>query len=159
VEITKEMIDRAEKNLLFKRYVDAGIKESLFSDSAGALGYMHTQLVKCAYPELIGRKMIEVRNTKEPVEKFPINSKAVAYSYAEGAMTRLSGKANKVVSVGRDVTAEVSEEFTKEFVEDATWNIMENIVEKASKALGAEETRKVLSLYGCVAGEDLAGAD
>ena len=159
MEITKEMIERAEKNLLFKRYVDVGIKESLFSDVAGALGYMHNQLVKCAYPELIGRKIIAVRETKEPMEKFPINSKAVAYSYAEGAITRLSGKANEVVSVGTDITAEASEEFTKEFVEDATWNVMENIVEKASKALGEEETRKVLSLYAGVAGEDLAGGE
>src|SRR3990172_1594311 len=121
MEITKDIMERVEKNLLFKRYVETGIRENLFSDLAGALGYMHSQLVKCSYPELIGRKMIAVRQTKEPVEKFPINSKAVAYSYAEGAMTRLSGKANEVVSVGTDITAEVSEEFTKEFVEDATW--------------------------------------
>jgi hypothetical protein len=157
VELTEKLMERAAKNPLFKRYIEAGIKEHLFSDMAGALGYMHNKVVKCAYPELIGRNIITARPTKEPVEKFPVGSKAVAYNYAEGAVTRLSGKKNAVITVSTDILAEASEKCTREFVEDATWNAMENIVEKVSKALGEEETTKVLSLYGSVADEDLAG--
>jgi HK97 family phage major capsid protein len=156
VELTKKLMERVEKNPLFKRYIEAGVKENLFSDMAGALGYMHDKVVRCAYPELIGRNIITSRLTKEPVEKFPIDSKAVAYNYAEGAVTRLSGKKNAVITVSTDILAEASELFTREFVEDATWNAMENVVEKISKALGEEETSKVLSLYGSVADEDLA---
>lgn len=157
MELTEKLMERAAKNPLFKRYIEAGIKEHLFSDMAGALGYMHNKVVKCAYPELIGRNIITARPTKEPVEKFPVGSKAVAYNYAEGAVTRLSGKKNAVITVSTDILAEASEKCTREFVEDATWNAMENIVEKVSKALGEEETTKVLSLYGSVADEDLAG--
>ena len=75
MDITKDIMERVEKNLLFKRYVEIGIRENLFSDLAGALGYMHSQLIKCAYPELIGRKIIAVRKTKEPAEKFPMTAK------------------------------------------------------------------------------------
>lgn len=156
MELNEKLMERVEKNPLFKRYIEAGIKEHLFSDMAGALGYMHDKVVKCAYPELIGRNIITARPTKEPVEKFPVDSKAVAYNYAEGAVTRLSGKKNAVITVSTDVLAEASEKCTREFVEDATWNAMENIVEKVSKALAEEETTKVLSLYGSVADEDLA---
>lgn len=157
MELTEKVMERIEKNLLFKRYIEAGIKEHLFTDTAGALGYMQNKVVKCAYPELIGRNIIMTRPTKEPMEKFPIDSKAVAYSYAEGAVTRLSGKKNDVITVSTDILAEASEEVTREFVEDAAWNAMENLVEKVSKAIGEEETKKVLSLYGNVADEDLAG--
>lgn len=157
MELTEKLMERFEKNPLFKRYAEAGVKEKLFSDMTGAVGYMHDKLVKCAYPELIGRSMITARPTKEPVEKFPIGSKAVAYSFAEGAVTRLSGKKNGVITVSSDIIAEASEDVTREFIEDATWNAMENIVEKVSKALGEEETNKVLSLYGSVVDEDLAG--
>ena len=159
MEMTKDIMERVEKNLLFKRYVEIGIRENLFSDLAGALGYMHSQLIKCAYPELIGRKIIAVRKTKEPAEKFPIDSKAFAYSYAEGATMRLSGKTNEVITIGTDITADVSQEFTKEFVEDATWNVMENVIERIGKALAEDETSRVLSLYGSVAAVDLAGGE
>ena len=157
MELTeKKLMERVEKNPLFKRYVEVGVKEKLFSDVAGALGYMQDKVVKCAYPELIGRKMITARPTKEPVEKFPIDSKAVAYNYAEGAVARLSGKKNCVITVSTDILAEASEKCTREFVEDATWNAMENFTEKVSKAIGEEETARVLSLYGSIADEDLA---
>ncbi len=159
MELTeKKLMERVEKNSLFKRYVEVGIKEKMFSDVTGALGYMHNKVAKCAYPELIGRSIITARPTKEPVEKFPVDSKAVAYNYAEGAVTRLSGKKNEIMTVSTDIIAEASEQCTREFVEDATWNAMENFVEKVSRALGEEETAKVLSLYESVANEDLAGS-
>lgn len=95
--------------------------------------------------------------TKEPVEKFPIGKKAVAYNYAEGAVTRLSGKKNEIITVSTDILAEASERCTREFIEDATWNTMDNFIEKIGKAIGEAETTKVLSLYGSVPDEDLAG--
>src|SRR3989337_599291 len=95
MELAEEMMERCEKNFFFKRYMEIGVKEKLFSDVAGALGHMQNRVVRCAYPELIGRKIITTRTTKEPVEKFPLDSKAVAYSYAEGAVTRLGGKKNE----------------------------------------------------------------
>lgn len=156
MDLTEKLMERVEKNPLFKRFVEVGIKEKLFSDVVGAFGYMQNKVSKCAYPELMGRSIITARPTKEPVEKFPINSKAIAYNYAEGAVTRLSGKKNEVITVSTDILAEASEEVTREFVEDATWNAMENLAEKVSKAIGEEETEKVLSLYESVADEDLA---
>lgn len=123
---------------------------------AGALGRIHSRVVSCAYPELIGRKIITARLTKEPLEKFSLDSKAVAYTYAEGSVARFCGKKNDVVAVGANLLAEASEQWTREFVEDATWNVMENTAEKIGMALGVEETSKVLSLYGSVADGDLA---
>lgn len=129
----------------------------MFSDAVAALGRLHDTLVQAAYPEMIGRGIITVRPTSEAMERFPLDEKAVAYRYAEGATTRLSGKKNSTVDVYTNVTAEASEEWTREFLEDATWNVMDNMAEKVGRALGEEETNRIIALYGAVADTDLAG--
>lgn len=98
----------------FKRYCEAGVKEGLFSDMVGAIGRMHDTLVEAAYPELIGRNIINVRTTTEPLERFPLDKKAVAYLYAEGGATRLSGKKHSTVDIQTNILAEASEEWTME---------------------------------------------
>src|SRR4030066_2368456 len=108
MELDKKLLERVEKNPFLARYMELGMKENLFSDAAGALGRMHNRVVSCAYPQLIGRKIIETRLTKEPVEKFALDSKMVAYTYAEGAVTRLIGKKNEMVTVTADLLAEAS---------------------------------------------------
>ncbi|MCW3998741.1 MAG: phage major capsid protein [Candidatus Bathyarchaeota archaeon] len=142
-----------------KRYSEVGIREGLFSDSASALGRLHDTLVEAAYPEMIGREIITVMPTTEPMERFPLDTKAVAYRYAEGAATRLSGSKNSIADVYTNVAAESSEEWTREFLEDATWNVLNRMVEKVGRALGEEETSQIIGLYGAVADADLAGGD
>ena len=77
-----------------KRYAQMGIKEGFFSDMAGALGRMHDTMVDAAWPELIGRSIINVMPTTEAMERFPLDAGAVAYQYAEGAVTRLKRQKN-----------------------------------------------------------------
>ena len=140
-----------------KRYCEVGVREGLFSDAVSALGRLHDTLVQAAYPEMIGRNIITVRPTTEAMERFPLDEKAVAYRYAEGAATRLSGKKNSTVDVYTNVLSEASEEWTREFLEDATWNVMDSMVEKVGRVLGEEETNKIVALYGAIADADLAG--
>jgi len=149
--------EKAVAHPFFKRYAEIGVREGLFSDMVGALGRMHDTLVEAAYPELIGRNIINVRPTTETMERFPLDVKGVAYKYAEGAATRLSGKKHSTVDINTDQLAEAAEEWTREFVEDATWNVMDNMVEKIGRALGERETTKILDLYGAIAAADLAG--
>lgn len=148
---------KANVHPFLKRYCEVGVREGLFSDAVSALGRLHDTLVQAAYPEMIGRSIITVRPTTEAVERFPLDEKAVAYRYAEGAATRLSGKKNGTVDVYTNVLAEASEEWTREFLEDATWNVMDNMTEKVGRALGEEETSRILALYGAIADADLAG--
>ncbi len=159
----KEHIENQRQKMMahpfLKRYCEVGIREGLFSDSVSALGQLHDTLVDAAYPEMIGRDIITVMPTTEPMERFPLEEKAVAYRYAEGATTRLSGTKNGIVDVYTNITVESSEEWTREFLEDATWNVMNRMVEKVGRALGEEETNRILALYGAVADADLAGGE
>ena len=141
-----------------KRYTEMGIKEGLFSDSVGALGKMHDTLVQAAQPNLIGRSIITVLPTTEQMERFPLDVDAIAYRYAEGTITRLSGKKSSTVDIYTNILAEASEEWTKEFAEDATWNVMNNMVEKVGRALAKDETQRILAMYAAVTNSDLAGA-
>jgi len=156
-QIYEKLKEKAASHPFFKRYFEVGVKEGLFSDMVGAIGRMHDTLVEAAYPELIGRNIINVRATTEPLERFPLDEKAVAYLYAEGGAARLSGKKYSTVDIQTNTLAESSEEWTREFVEDATWNVMDNMVEKVGRALGEAETQKILDLYGSIANADLAG--
>ena len=139
-----------------KRYVEVGIREGLFSDVAGALGRMHDTLVPAAWPTMISRQIIDVRASSEQMERFPIDAGAVAYKYAEGAVTRLSGKKTSFVDVYTDQLAESSDEWTREYLEDATWNVMDKAVGNVGNSLGVHETEKVLGLYAAIAAADLA---
>jgi HK97 family phage major capsid protein len=156
-QLYEKLKEKAAAHPFFKRYFEVGVKEGLFSDMVGAIGRMHDTLVEAAYPELIGRNIINVRATTEPLERFPLDEKAVAYLYAEDGATRLSGKKHSTVDIQTNILAESSEEWTREFVEDATWNVMDNIVEKVGRALGEAETQKILDLYNNIANADLAG--
>ena len=141
------------------RYIQMGVKEALFSDAVGALGKMHDTLVESAWPELIGRSIISVRSTSEKMERFPLDTGAVAYKYSEGAITRLSAKKPTYVDINTDQLAESSEEWTREFLEDATWNVLDLAVENVGRVLGQSETQDIISLYSAIADGDLAGGD
>jgi len=156
-QLMENLVHKTAAHPFFRRYCEVGLREGLFSDVTGALGRMHDTLVQAAYPEMIGRDIINVRLTKEPMERFPLDEEAVAYRYAEGAVARLSGKKNSTVDVYTNILAEASEEWTREFLEDATWNVMDNMTEKVGRALGETETNRIISLYGSVANADLAG--
>ncbi len=152
-----EKIKRKHDHPFLNRYMETGITEGLFSDMTNALGKMHDSIVGAAWPELIGRSLIVVRPTTETMERFPLDEKSVAYRYTEGAVTRLSGKKNSTVDISTNSLAESSEAWTREFVEDATWNVMDDMIEKVGRALGEDETNRILAVYGAVADADLAG--
>jgi hypothetical protein len=148
---------KATVHPFLKRYCDRGVREGFFSDTTGALGRLHDTLVSAAFPEMIGRSIITVMPTSEAMERFPLDEKAVAYRYAEGTATRLGGKKNSTIDVYTNVLSESSEEWTREFLEDATWNVMDSMVQKVGRALGEDETNAVLALYGAITDADLAG--
>ena len=156
-QVYENLKPKMSSHPFLKRYTEMGIKEGLFSDGTGALGKMHDTLVAAAQPNLIGRNIINVMPTTELMERFPLDVNGIAYRYAEGAITRLSGNKNSTVDIATDILAEASEEWSKEFTEDATWNVMNNMVEKVGRALGKDETQRILALYAGVANADLAG--
>ena len=151
---------KADSNPFLKRYVALGVKEGLFSDSANALGLMHDKMVEAAWPELIGRGIINVMPTSEALERFPLDGGAVAYQCSESGIVRLSSKKPTKVDVSTDILVESGDDWTKEFSEDATWNVMDRMVTNVGRAVGVKETQKVIAMYAAVAAGDLAtGAD
>jgi hypothetical protein len=151
-----EKLKLRSEHPFLKRYAQIGVREGFFSDMTGALGRMHDTLVATAWPELIGRALIKVKGTSEPLERFPLDAGAVAYEYAEGAVTRLSGKKKSTLDVSTNILADASDEWTREYLEDATWNVMDNALENIGMALGQKETEKIIALYAAIADADLA---
>jgi hypothetical protein len=155
-EIYETLKQKIPSHPFLKQYAEVGVKEALFSDSANALGMMHDTLVNAAWPELIGRNIINVLPTSNAMERFPLDGGCVAYKYAQGAMTRLSSKKPSTVDIYNDTLADASDAWDKEFVEDATWNVMNQMVGNVGRALGVNETTDILALYAGIASGDLA---
>lgn len=151
-EKLKQKIDHP----FLKRYIQMGIKEGFFSDMANGLGKMHDTMVDAAWPELIGRNIINIMTTTEAMERFPLDAGAVGYRYAEGAVTRLSSKKTTTIDIYTNQLADASDEWTREYVEDATWNVMNSAADNVGRALGQNETEVVLALYAAVQAGDLA---
>jgi HK97 family phage major capsid protein len=154
----KEKARIVQENLFLKKYSELNIREGFFSDSAGALGHLQSTMIACAQPQFIGRDIIPVQPTTQPSERWPIDSKAVAYTYAEGTATRTSGIKTQFINVSTNEYAEASEQWTQEYIEDyMTLNVVDWMINRLSRALAENETRAVLSLYDSVLDEDLAG--
>jgi hypothetical protein len=148
---------KVEANPFLKRYAALAMREGFASDSANALGRMHDTMVDAAWPELIGRGMIQVMPTSEALERFPLDGGAIAYQYGENGAVRLSGKKASKVDVTCDIAVESGDEWTKEFAEDATWNVMDRMVSNVGRAVGVKETQKIIAMYAAIADADLAG--
>jgi HK97 family phage major capsid protein len=157
-EVKEFYMDAAKNQPLpfLKRYAEVGVKENFFSDMTGALGRMHDSVVQAAWPEQIGRSLINVQPTTEALERFPLDNGAIGYKYAEGTMTRLGGKKPGIVDISPNVLVDASDEWTVEFVEDASWNAMDLLISNVGRAVGQKETELILSLYANVASADLA---
>jgi hypothetical protein len=159
MQATDYKLNQFEKNLFIQKYHSLCLKEQLFADTIDSTGFLRKQITKCAYPNFVGRKIITTASTNEAVERFPLDSKAIAYSYAEGSTTRLSGRKNQSITIKMDKYAEYAEQWTTEFIEDASQKTYDNIVNKAGTALGENETKTVIDLYESIEEQDLAGGD
>jgi hypothetical protein len=149
--------ENIEQNLFFQRFRDLKIKEGLQSDTIAAVGHLQQDIVKYAIPNFIGRNIIEVMPTKKPFERFPLDGKAVGYTYAEGTACRLSGDKTQFVTIKNDQLAEASDQWSKEYIEDLSANAINNIEHRIADALALDETKAVIDLYGCIEEDDLAG--
>jgi hypothetical protein len=126
--VYEDLKRKVDANPFLKCYIAMGVKQGLFSDSANALGRMHDTMVDAAWPELIGRSIINVLPTTEALERFPLDGGAIGYQYAEGGTVRLSGKKPTSVDVSTNLLVDSGDDWTQEFSEDATWNVMDRMV-------------------------------
>jgi hypothetical protein len=151
------MLRHCGVNPWINQYYKLGMKEGLFSDMAGALGSMHDTVVEAAKPKLIARNIIDVRSTKESLERFVKAKKSVAYVGAEGGVTRLSGEREETVDIKTNIIIKDSTKWTKELAEDASWNVLNRQLEELGRSVAELETAKIIALYEAIAAADLAG--
>jgi hypothetical protein len=152
-----QMLQRAERNPFYQRYIQKGIQEGLFSDAAQALGRMHDVVIEAAKPNLIGREIIWVRPTSEPLERFVKAKKGKAYVMAESGKVYVVGEKYDRIDISTNVVIKAGAEWTQEFLEDATWNVMDRQVAECGRTIAELETEKILALYNAIANANLAG--
>jgi hypothetical protein len=155
-EAYEELKRKIDTQTFLRCYTELGIKEGFFSDQANALGQMHNTIVDAAWPEMIGRSIINVKPTSEAIERFPLDGGAVAYQYSEAGCVRLSAKKATTADISTNILVESGDSWTQEFSEDATWNVLDQMVQNVGRAVGLKETQKIIALYAAISAGDLA---
>jgi len=149
----KEKFENAAlRNPLYKK----ALKEGLYSDVAGALGAVQSQVVAAAFPDLIGRDLIRVIPTTNVLEKFPKELRPYAWVTGEAPVPR-TGRRVEFTTINVDKEIECAQEWTESYVEDATWNVLAYQTEGIGKAIGRLETEKIIALYEGITAANLAG--
>ncbi len=151
------MLEKAKANLFTTRYCSSLMKEGMLSDMAGALGRMHDVVIEAAQPTLVGREMIWVLPTDQPLVRFPKAKLAKAKQTAEFAETWFYPEKSETTDVQATVEIRAGGEWSKKYVEDANWNVMERQAQEVGRAIGELETEKILNLYTGISAGDLAG--
>jgi len=151
------LVEKAKSNLFTTRYCSSLVKEGILSDMSGALGRMHDVVVDAAKPTLVGREMIWVLPTDQPLVRFPKAKLAKAKQTAEFAETWFYPEKSDTTDVQATVEIRAGGEWSKKYVEDANWNVMERQAQEVGRAIGELETEKVYALYTNIAAGDLAG--
>jgi len=151
-----QKVKEAQRNPFILNFLKMGMKEGILSDMAGALGRIHDVVVEAAKPNLIARDIIDVRTTKEALERFPRAKKSVAYVGSEGGTIRIHGERYDWVDVQTNIILKDGVEWTREFAEDARWNVMNRQLEELGRSIAQLETEKIIGLYAGIAAADLA---
>jgi hypothetical protein len=152
-----ELQVKASRNLMMMRYFNGLKREGILSDMAGALGRMHSQVIEAAKPVLLGRDMIWVLPTDQPLVRFPRAKLAKSKQTAEFAETWLYPEKTDTVDVQSTIEVRAGGEWSKKFVEDANWNVIDRQAQEVGRAVADLETEKIYALYVAIAAGDLAG--
>jgi len=153
----KRLLERANDNLFTHHYCASLLKEGILSDMAGALGKMHGVVIEAAKPALIGREMIWVLPTDQPLVRFPRAKLGKGKQTAEFAETWFYPEKTDTVDIQTNVELRAGGEWSKKYVEDANWSVMERQAAEVGRALAELETEKIYALYSGISASDLAG--
>jgi len=166
INVLKEAVERDDKRFPegWEGYMEQAkqstfvrrvMKEGLFSDMAGALGEIHKRVIEAAKPNMIGREMIWVVNTTEPLLRFFKQKLAKAYVVGETEPAEIP---ERMETQDVQCTTELAckMEFSKSYIEDASFDVLARAAEEAARAVAKLETDKILALYKGIAAANLA---
>ena len=138
------------------RIIKRAIREGLFSDAASALGAMHDTLWRAAQARTIGRELVTVIQTKQPLERFIREGDAYVVESGEAPPLKVAGKVD-TVDVRANVELSSAQEWTESFAEDASFDVIQYYTRRIGYALAKQETNKIISLFNNISAGDLAG--
>jgi len=145
-------LEKAKESTFARRLM----KESAYKDLAGALGGIHDRVIEAAKPELLGREMIWLVPTSEPLVRFYKQKLAKAYQVGETAPPEVP---EKMETQDVQATVELASKmtFSRSYIEDAPWAVLQRAGEEAARAVAQLETEKIIALYTGIAAGNLAG--
>jgi hypothetical protein len=149
-----ERIVEAARGNPFIEYVK---EHALLKDDAAALGEVNRIVVEAAQPDLVGRQLVWVVETKETKVRFPLAKRGRAYRKGEGAPVIVAGEHYDYVDVDTDIELQATAEYSRSFLEDASWDVVARLTAEVGRSIARRESEEILSLLTGLSPTSLAG--
>jgi len=149
----KETLDAAKRNPFYNSL----LREAVHSDYAQALGAVHDVVIKAAYPNLIGREIIQVVPVKNSAPRFVRAIKGKAWVVGEAEAPITPETYDKVDMTLKEVKSRA--EWSATFLEDAEWAVEQRMIAEVGRTISEKELEDIVALYNGITAGDLAGGD
>ena len=147
-----DFLKRARGNAFYQKVM----KEAVLSDMSQALGRVHEVAIEAAKKMAVGREIIWVLPTDQPLQRIYLAKRGSVVRVGETGGLEMGERFTKVdIEVDREYVYDAC--FTRSYIEDVPFPVLERAVADGAQLLEEQLTKDILSLYEGVAAADLAG--
>ena len=148
-----DFVQKARGNALYQRVM----REGVLSDMSQALGQVHDVAVEAAKKMAVGREIIWVVPTDQPLRRFYMAKRGAVYRVGETGGLEASERFSKV-DIDLDYEYAYDACFTQSYIEDVPFPVLQRTIADGAQLLEEALTSDVLALYEGVAAGGLAGS-
>jgi len=146
-----DMIRRAEINPFFQR----ALKEGLYADMSQALGEVHSVVIEAAKKMAVGRDIMWIVPTRQPLVRFYLAKRGKAWRIGETKPLAVGERFSKT-DLELKYEYAYAAEWTKDYLEDVPFNVLQRNVADIGQILEEQLTTDIKTLYEAVAAGNLA---
>jgi len=148
----QDFLVKARGNAFYQRVM----REGLFSDMSQALGKVHDVAISAAKKMAVGRDIIWMVPTTQPLTRFYLAKRGAVSRVGETKGLQIGQRFSKTdIQLNYEYTYDAA--FTRSYVEDVPFPVLERSIADGGQLLEEQLTSDIMVLYEGVAAGNLAG--
>ena len=148
----QDFVAKARENTLYQR----AMKEYVLSDVSQALGKVHDVAIEASRKMAVGREIIWVIQTNQPLVRFYLAKRGKVWRISEGPAFE-TGERFTSIDISIDHEYGYDAVFSQAYIEDVPFQVIERAIADSSQLLEEQLTKDVIALYEGISAEELAG--
>ena len=149
----QDFVDRARSNAFYQRWM----KEGVLSDMSQALGQVHDLAIEAARKMAVGRDLIWMVPTTQPLRRFYLAKRGAVHRVGETGGLEVGERFEKA-DIELDYEYAYDACFTQSYIEDVPFPVLQRTIADGGQLIEEKLTSDVMALYEGVTAGSLAGA-